>query len=173
MANDKYSVGEYERRFLLDTVPSDAMSPRPIVDHYVDDTRLRLRTVGRSNGPDTHKLGHKRRVDNDDPTAILHTSLYLTEAEYGVLARLPGRRLAKTRWKVDLDGQAAAVDVFAEGLAGLVILEVDLGDPAGLAAFTPPPWAGPEITHDEAFTGGQLAGGTFVDLAAAIAAIRR
>ncbi|MGI9612356.1 MAG: hypothetical protein ACR2QO_05580 [Acidimicrobiales bacterium] len=175
----KYAVGEHERRFLLDEIPAGATNPRHITDHYVDGTRLRLRAVrdgARSTGAVDLKLGHKRRIVADDPTAILHTSMYLDAAEFDVLATLPGRRLVKTRWSVpvgpdaDPSSPSGSVNVFEEDLAGLILLEVDLGSQALLEAFTPPSWVGPEVTADEAFTGGALAGASFADIAPLAAA---
>ncbi len=168
----KYAVGEYERRFLLDEIPAGVTNPRHIVDRYLDRTRLRLRTVETPDGATDRKLGHKRRVEPDDPTAILHTSMYLDAAELEVLGGLPGRHLAKTRWAVAVDdGVTGSVNVFEQDLAGLVLLEVDLGSPDLLDRFEPPVWAGPEVTRIEAFTGGALAGATFADLAPVLAAL--
>ena len=169
---EKYSVGEYERRFLLDAVPTGATRPRRIVDHYVDGTRLRLRSVDEAGAETDRKLGHKRRVVETDPTAIMHTSLYLDEAEFEVVSTLPGRRLVKTRWAVDADGTPASVNEFHEDLTGLILLEVDLGEPALLDGFVPPPWVGPELTHHEAFTGGALAGASLHELDPLIHSIR-
>ncbi|MDH3681411.1 MAG: hypothetical protein OEV40_15845 [Acidimicrobiia bacterium] len=173
MVKAKYSVGEYERRFLLDHVPQGVTNPRTIIDRYIEHTRLRLRTVDQPGVATDRKLGHKRRVVEDDPTAIMHTSLYLDEREFGVLAALPARRLVKTRWTIDVAGRPCSVNVFEEALAGLIVLEADLGDPELLAEFGPPPWAGPEVTHDEAFTGAALAGKSLVDLRSALAAAHR
>lgn len=41
---------------------------------------------------------------------------------------------------------------------------------ADLAGFVPPEWAGREVTRDERFTGGHLAGRSIVDLRGAIEA---
>jgi CYTH domain-containing protein len=164
--NNKYSVGEFERRFLLSELPSSSVDPRKIIDHYVDGTRLRLRTVERSDRDEIeHKLGHKRRVDIADPTAVMCTSLYLNEDELAILSELPSHRLVKTRWRLDLGGIDGAVDIFEESLKGLIMLEVDLGSQTELGRFVPPDWVGPEVSHIEAFTGGALAGKSRADLA--------
>ena len=57
---------------------------------------------------------------------------------------------------MDLAGEAGSVDVFEGDLLGLVMLEVDLKSTTRLTGFSPPAWAGPEVTHDETFTGGAL-----------------
>lgn len=166
MVEEKYAVGEYERRFLLGHRPHGMIDPRAIVDEYINDTRLRLRTV---DWPDTdehqQKLGHKRRLVEGDPTGIMCTSLYLDDNEVAVLSLLPSRRLAKTRWRLNVGAVVASVDVFEESLEGLILLEVDLGAPDLLDGFTPPSWAGPDVTRNERFTGGELAGRSFHDLA--------
>lgn len=166
---DKYAVGEYERRFLLAEVPEGVSDPRAIVDHYIDGTRLRLRTVDRQvSGQQDRKLGHKRRLVESDPTAIMCTSMYLDDGEVAVLSLLPSRRLVKTRWRLDIGSVIASVDVFGEALEGLILLEVDLGDPVALERFTPPTWVGPEVTRNERLAGGGLAGRSLTDLAADI-----
>jgi len=158
MVNEKYSVAEYERRFLLSDVPAGLSNPRQISDPNIDGTRLRVRSVETPEGLVLQrKLGHRRRVAEEDPTVIWHTSLYLNEAEYEMLSSLPGRTLTKTRWTVDADGGSSSVDVFGGVLVGLVMLEVDLAHIDGLNAFTAPSWAGPDVTHNETSTAGPLA----------------
>ena len=172
MATEKYAVGEYERRFLLDDVPGAATNPRRIIDRYIVNTRLRLRTVDGPDGAVVRKLGQKRRVRTDDPRAIMCTSVYLDEAEFDLLAGLPARTLIKTRWAVDVAGHTCAIDVFESALAGLILLEVAVHDPARLDEFAVPAWVGPEVTDDESFTGGELAGRSLHDLRDALAAAR-
>lgn len=166
--SEKYAVGEYERRFLVDAVPAGVSNPRHIVDRYIDNTRMRLRSVASAEGDPVLKLGHKRRVKDDDPTQIMCTSMYLEISEFDALSDLSSRPLTKTRWAIDVDGTSCSVDEFTGDLAGLVMLEVDLHDPASLERFTPPSWAGPEVTYDETFTGGQLAGRRFEEIASVV-----
>ena len=166
---ETYSSGEYERRFLLREIPAGAADPRRIRDRYLTGTRLRLRLVESPGGQLLErKLGHKRRVVDDDPTAVMHTSLYLDRDEFELLAALPGQDLVKVRWAIDLYGEDGLVDVFEGDLLGLVMLEVDLKSANRLAGFSPPDWAGPEVTHDEAFNGGVLSTLLPADLAQAV-----
>ncbi|MBA2518716.1 MAG: hypothetical protein H0V24_03540 [Chloroflexia bacterium] len=97
-------------------------------------------------------------------------NIYLSAAEYDLLAVLPGRRLRK-RW-FRLDDQAAPfhIDVFEGALAGLVISEVESTDSAALAAITPPAWAVREITADPFFAGDNL---VLLDAAALDRRLRR
>ena len=86
---DKYAKPEIERRFRLDRVPPEASDPVEITDRYLEGGHLRLRCVRIPGQPATYKLGHKHRLDPDDPLRRLHTSLYLTEGEHAMLEQLP------------------------------------------------------------------------------------
>jgi hypothetical protein len=163
----KYSVPELERRFPLLELPAGVSDPRRIRDRYFDGTRLRLRTVEELSGEVLErKLGHKRRPIETDPATVCHTSLYLNEDEFALLAALPGRPLVKVRWVIETDGRRSAVDVFEGELAGLIILEVEFRTDAERAAYRPPSWAGPEVTHREEFSGGALSASSYEDLRA-------
>ncbi len=152
----KYAVVEHERRWRLDEVPAGVRDPRRITDRYLDGTRLRLRLVESPDGEVLQrKLGHKRRVDPGDPSAAMYTSLYLDVSEWQTLSELPGRGLAKTRWLLDVGEWLAAVDAYEDGL---ILLEIDFGSESAMRSFQPPPWLTEEVTADEAFTGGRLAG---------------
>ena len=144
----KYAHRETERRFLVRSVPEGVTGVSEIVDRYVEGTRLRLREV-MLDGVVTRKLGHKVRL-GDGPAVVAHTSLYLDDAEWEVLSRLPCRVLTKRRHHVSRDGVEVAVDEFPDGS---LVAEIDGGEerPAD-----PPAWLDVvrEVTDDEAFTGG-------------------
>jgi CYTH domain-containing protein len=89
----------------------------------------------------------------------MHTTFYLARDEYDVLAALPGRDLRKTRHRVAVGNGAMSVDEFHDALEGLVMAEVDLaGSDAPDARFEPPANFLVEVSADERFTGGRLAG---------------
>jgi len=170
----RYALPEYERRFLLDAVPADADQALRITDRFIIDTRLRLRTV---TDPATgevlqHKIGHKVRPDPDDPTAMLHTSLYLDPAEVNVLAMLDAVEVTKTRRRWSHDGHAAAVDTYTGHLAGLVLAELNFADHASLLDYTPSPPLRCEVTNIAELTGPNLASLTPERLAAHLNTLR-
>ena len=111
MTADRYARPEIERRFLLEAVPAHATDPVEICDRYIDGGHLRLRRVDAPGAPTVYKLGHKHRPNPADAGLVLHTTIYLTEAEHSLLAALPARELRKTRHRVDLGGRSALVDV--------------------------------------------------------------
>jgi hypothetical protein len=153
------------------SLPEDVASgsdARLLEDRYLLGTRLRLRRVSRPTGGDVeHKMGQKTRPDPADPGLVLHTTMYLTADEHERLRVLPGADLRKVRHAVAHDGRRFSVDVFGGRHAGLVLAEIELA--ADDDRVEPPPFAGPEVTGDERFTGGWLAFATSEALAEVLA----
>ncbi|OJY76373.1 hypothetical protein [Rhizobium sp. 60-20] len=93
----KYAQLEHERRFLIAVSPDLSDLPfRLIEDLYISATRMRLRAIIHSCGQQVEfKLCKKYPMENLFSGAIVN--VYLTEAEYAVLAQLPGKRIRKRR----------------------------------------------------------------------------
>ncbi|MET0662282.1 MAG: CHAD domain-containing protein [Ilumatobacteraceae bacterium] len=68
-----------------------------------------------------------------------------------------GRRIHKTRYRLEYGEHLIELDVFHEELDGLVVAEVEFDSEESLAAFQPPAWFGREVTEDERFTNASLA----------------
>lgn len=126
---------------------------RLIEDRYLGGTRLRLRRATEGTGT-VWKLGRKYGATERGVEPI--TNLYLTAAEYALLAALPGADLVKHRHDIWTDDGRFVLDVFGGTLAGRMIAEVGAEDPAALWAVRPPPWCGREITGEEAYSGAAL-----------------
>jgi CYTH domain-containing protein len=141
----KYAKLEDEQRFVVPSIPDGATSPRTIDDRYLRGTRLRLRRV-RDDAGTTYKLGHKVRPDPSRPSIVWHTTSYLDEGEYALLGTLPAATLEKRRWSL----ARGCADEFLGALEGLVLVE-------GERPLEVPP-GGVEVTDDERYTGGALAG---------------
>ena len=60
----------------------------------------------------------------------------------------------KTRYRVDAGGRTWEIDVFGGVNEGLVVAEVELE--SADAALEIPPWAGPEVTHDQRYFNASL-----------------
>jgi CYTH domain-containing protein len=160
----KYARSEHERRFLVATPPELAGAEvLDIVDRYLVGTRLRLRVMtARAGAEPVRKLTQKLPATEGAPALI--TTIYLSAAEHGVLASLPGAELYKARYRVP----PLVVDVFAPPLAGLVLAEAEFETGEELARFERPEFAVAEVTGDERFTGGRLATASRAELAAAL-----
>lgn len=153
----KYAHTERERRFLVGPqapIPQSTKTVR-IDDRYIIGTRLRLRQVTEPGVNTVWKFGQKVRFEPTDSTELAHTTMYLNEEEYAVLASLPATVLHKTRTLVSLGGRRpVAIDSFEGPLSGLVLAEIDADIvPVGLGL---PGWLGPEVSTVEAFTGQAL-----------------
>ena len=153
----KYAHPEVERKFLLAAIPPGSIFSADITDHYIPHTTLRLRKM-QAEHEVTFKLGQKIRVDPHGTRVILHTSLYLSETEYTLLASaLPAQRLGKRRFKFHWITLPMAIDQFQGPLEGLILAEVDFGPHGDPSALSVLPFALAEVTDDERFTGGRLA----------------
>ena len=151
----KYARIERERRFLLagPPAPSAVVATFSITDRYLTGTRLRLRHVHHiDGGNDEYKFTQKIPSGLPGPVQGLITNIYLTRAEYEILARVPAAVLSKTRLRVPPVG----IDIFEGELAGLIVAEAEFTSDTSTAAFSPPPYCTAEITDDPRFTGGSL-----------------
>lgn len=156
-ARPKYSQAELERRFLIDaSYTIESAAPRFLIeDTYLDDGRLRLRSVTDERSANaTYKLCKKYPPIDELETPI--TNLYLSKLEFELLAKLPGQRISKRRYHVEWKGAVFGVDVFSGELAGLRLGELSGSDRQRLVANDLPDWAGQEVTMDVFFQGGNL-----------------
>jgi hypothetical protein len=153
----KYARPERERRWLLRQAPDGRTEPAQIVDRYIDGTHLRLRRVDEPTGATVYKLGQKLRPVVGDPSLVMLTNIYLDAHEYELFSTLPAQSLLKRRYRTRLGGRAAVLDAFDGELSGLVLLEIELDDGPDQPPVTPPDGA-VEVTHDDRFSGGSLAG---------------
>ena len=163
MPPEKYARIERERRFLLAEFPSNVhvVRNRRIADYYIDGTTLRLRQQIYDDGLTTFKLTQKLPSRGDGAQQGFITSMHLREDEFQLLAKLPARKLVKTRFTVPPFG----IDVFDASLKGLIVAEAEF-DSAEAAAetLTVPFCVAGEVSKDDRFTGGQLARASRLDI---------
>ncbi len=157
---DKYARSEYERRFLLERTPGDldlASGFVRIIDHYLPDSRLRMRRMETPAGQVlVYKMTQKFSRPEQPPHLRTITNLYLNAAEYAQLRVLGGRRLVKRRYPYDFAGLRFSIDVFEERLAGLVLAEIEAPSEQALLAIDMPAIARKEVTADPSYEGGCL-----------------
>ncbi|MFL0413263.1 hypothetical protein [uncultured Sphingomonas sp.] len=153
----KYAHVERERRWLVDPaarppVPTDHVL---IEDRYIHRTRMRLRRMTDSTtGQVALKLTKKYTAD--DPLARAIVTTYLKEAEFTLLARLPGTALIKRRHDLVGGPVTYSLDRFAGPLEGLELAEIEWPDDAGLRGLPPPPGSIREVSNDPRYQGGAL-----------------
>jgi CYTH domain-containing protein len=151
----RYAHVEREQRWLLRALPEGLRDPVAVTDRYFPRSTLRLRRM--ASGTDTvRKLGQKARSNPSSPEVAATTNLYLTEEEFALFAQLEGAPLHKTRWHWTVADREISVDQFAQALDGLVLAELELSPDEPF--LDPPPLAVSDVTHDDRFSGGHLAG---------------
>lgn len=155
----KYALCEHERRWLVSRAVLEVIvgtRHQYIVDHYLTDSRLRLRSMRDSDtGEMTYKLTKKYGLGDDYSEPI--TTIYLAQAEYELFAELAHRKLAKNRYKLTENGVVFSIDVFTEPHHGLILAEIECASQEALLKAPAPSFAVKEVTTDERYRGGSLA----------------
>ncbi len=145
---------EIERKYVLDRLPEgrNLGTGLPIQQGYVsasEDVEVRLRRAG-----DACRLTVKRGSG-------LEREEWEVELENRQLERLwpatAGRRLEKTRYRLEIAGGVAELDCYHGELAGLVTVEVEFRSTRDAEAFKPPSWFGVEVTGDDRWANRNLA----------------
>ncbi len=148
---------EIERKFLLTDIPdADRLGAgEPLRQGYLaeeGDTSVRIR-VARDAAMVTIKAGRGlSRTEVEMP-------ITLEQAE-ALWPHTAGRRISKTRHRVELDGPealVAEVDVYAGDLSGLRTVEVEFSSEQAASEFVPPAWFGQDVTNERAWTNAALA----------------
>lgn len=156
-AAPKYAHVERERRWLVDPAraPAPGAAHLLIEDRYIAGTRMRLRRMTDSaSGAVALKL--TKKYEAVDPLARAIVTAYLHEAEFALLAGLPGAMIVKRRFDLVAGGITYSLDRFEGALAGLALAEIEWPDDAGLRGLPAPPGAIREVSDDPRYQGGSL-----------------
>ena len=153
----KYAHSEIERRWLVNVGEAERLGPdQPIAitDRYIRGTRMRLREM-RRDSQTVWKL--TKKYECDDPLIRPIVTIYLTAAEFALLADLPADVLRKQRYRLPTGGVDYSLDRFEGTLGGLMLAELESADATWLRALPDPPWALRDITCEQRYQGGELA----------------
>ena len=146
---------EIERKFLVASVPDlDGWAARRFEQGYLAVTETVEVRVRRADGRDA-----RLTVKSSPALARVEEELPLDEAAFERLWPLTaGRRVEKVRHtRADAPGVVLELDVYDGALAGLAVLEVEFASEEDARAWTPPPWAGREVTGEKAYANQTLA----------------
>lgn len=174
---DKTSRIELRRIFLLGNLPEPlkrADYHLQIFDNYIENTRLRLRSI---RIPETKEWTWilQQREPFEDLSKWKISEIYLNEAEHAAFEIFEGREVGKNervetnevrknRYFYEYDEIEIEIDVYLGALWGLNTAQIRFADEAELENFQPPPIAIAEVTNDEFFNGENLIGKTFADI---------
>jgi len=146
-------MAEIERKFIVEELPPDVRDTpaERIRQGYlsVAPAEVRVRSIGGS----THELTVKSAGD----LVRTEVTVALTPEQFEELWQLTEGRIEKARTRTPVQRWTAEVDVYAGGLAGLVVVEVEFASEADGLAFTPPAWFGTEVTTDARYRNAPLA----------------
>jgi adenylate cyclase len=147
---------EIERKLLVEALPDDVddWDAARLEQGYLaitGEVEVRVRRKGGVTAVLT--------VKSSPALARVEEELPLDGAAFGRLWPLTeGRRLVKVRHTREAaPGVLFELDVYEGELAGLVTLEVEFADEDAARAWTPPAWAGREVTGDKAYANQSLA----------------
>lgn len=156
---------EFELTYLIKDIPVGlAECPsKEILDIYLpstsDHAKLRLRKRG-----DVYEITKKETASGADSSHMIENTIPLTHEEFAELATLPGKRVHKIRYYYTEAGIDYEIDVFQDGLLGLVLVDVEFTSNEAKAAFVPPTWILADVTQEKFLTGGVLCGKTLADI---------
>ncbi len=147
---------EIERKLLVDELPGDldAWPSKRLEQGYVAITEEAEIRIRRADGSDAWLT-----VKSAPSLSRVEEELALDVDAFERLWPLTeDRRLVKVRHtREDAPGVTFELDVYEGALAGLVTLEVEFASEDAAHAWTPPPWAGREVTGDKAYANQTLA----------------
>lgn len=143
---------ERERKWLVGRVPDDLPAGTALRQGYLAlDGEVELRV--RADGDD-----HVLTVKAGRPPARVEIERALDADEFEALwPSTDGRRIEKTRYRLDVGDLVAELDVYEGDLDGLVTVEVEFPDDEALEAFEAPDWFGDDVTGHGGYGNASLA----------------
>ena len=156
---------ELELTFLAKELPDDikTVEPTRITDIYIPDTsehsHLRLRQKG-----ERYEITKKLPVTEGNASEQIEQTIPPTKEEYIALSNCSKKRVAKDRYNIMIEGKMAEIDVFFDGLEGLVLMDFEFNTIEEKSAFKMPSIALADVTQEEFIAGGLLAGKTYNDI---------
>ena len=170
---------ERRRIFLLRDLPAPltrASEHLQFFDNYIENTRLRLRSV---RAPQTKKwswiLEQRFPKDENDFSIWNVSEIFLNETEHAAFEIFEGREIKKNervetgelrfnRYFYDAETGRMKIDVFLNPLWGLCLGKVFFDTEKEMKNFGAPDCAVAEVTQNEFFLGKNLVGKTIVDV---------
>lgn len=165
--NKTYHTEMY-RTFLIGGLPeplTPASSHLQIFDNYIENTRIRLRSI---RIPEDNKwtwILQQRFPSKPEDFGVWKTSqMFLNENEYQVFEQFEGREIRKNRYFHVVGEQELEFDIYLGKLWGLHLMNVYFESLEKMNEFQLPQFVIYEVTNNEFFTGENLVGKAFTDV---------
>lgn len=157
---------EFRRIFLLEHLPEPltrADAHLQIFDNYVENTRLRLRSVRVPETKEWNRFLQQRFATDETAAHWKIAEIHLNETEHQLFEQFEGREIRKNRYFYESDGKQIEIDVFLGNLWGLNLARVCFETLDALWEFKFP-FAVLEVTGERLFDGENLVSQTFADV---------
>ena len=174
---NKTSRTELRRVFLVRNLPEPltrASRHLQIFDNYIENTRLRLRSV---RVPETKAWTWiLQQIEfSEDLLKREVTEVFLNETEHAAFEIFEGREvrknervetneIRKNRYFYDFNGAEIEIDVFLGELWGFITAQIYFENEEAMKLFNAPPFTVAEVSENEFFVGQNLLGKTFADV---------
>ncbi|MCA1622995.1 MAG: hypothetical protein LC768_10870 [Acidobacteria bacterium] len=174
---DKTYRTELRRVFLIAALPEPltrASRHLQIFDNYIENTRLRIRSI---RSPETKQWSWilQQRISLEDLSQWKISEIFLNESEHAAFEIFEGREIRKNekiqtneirknRYFYNFADKEIEIDVFLGELWGLHLAKVFFATIEEMRNFKIPPFAILEVTNNEFFRGENLVGKTFGDV---------
>lgn len=176
--NGNYQT-ETRRLYLIEDLPAPltrASRHWQIFDNYIENTRLRLRSI---RVPETKAwtwiLEQRFPIAAPDLSVWNCAQIRLSEREHAVFELFEGRQISKNeraetneirknRYFYNFNERELEIDVYLGALWGLNTAKIVFENADDYRQFDAPPMAIAEITNNEFFIGENLIGKTFADV---------
>ncbi len=171
---DKTYEIELRRVFLLQNLPEPltrASRHLQIFDNYIENTRLRLRSI---RSPETKEWTWilEQRFPLEDLSQWAISEIRLDKDEHHVFEQFEGREIQKNekvqtneirknRYFYELGAQQFEIDLFLGDLWGLILAQIVFQTAEEMREMKTPPFAVSEVTGNKFFIGKNLVGKTF------------
>jgi CYTH domain-containing protein len=174
---------ELRRVFLFQELPEPltrASEHLQFFDNYIENTRLRLRTVRAPHTKEWTYILEQRFPQAENDLARWQTAeIHLNEAEHEAFAAFEGREIRRNervesselrfnRYFFEMSGKRLELDLFLNPLWGLNLAKAFFETEEEMKNFAPPAFAIAEVTQNPFFTGANLVGKTIADVQAEI-----
>ena len=156
---------ELEKTYLVKFIPEGALQAKSeeILDVYIpvskDHPTLRLRKRGRK-----FEITKKFPVEEKDSSCQNEHTIELDEEEFESIAGVEGKRVRKVRYVFEYEGKMGELDVFQDGLKGLILVDFEFETIKEKDALQTPDFCLADVTQEKVFAGGMLCGKTYLDI---------
>jgi CYTH domain-containing protein len=157
---------ELELTYLAKSLPANlAACPLTLItDIYYPDNvpepQLRLRQKGKR-----YEITKKIMANDNDSSHMIEETIPLNAQEFAALTKAGGKRVTKRRYIYDYQGHVAEIDVFQQGLKGLVLVDFEFTNRTDQQNFSLPDFCLADVTQELFVAGHQLIGKSYADIA--------